>query len=791
MTLLRRTLSLAVAAAVAVALVPVAPPSAEAAPSLRDPSPPPGAVVAGPEVEVRVRVDGAADGGAQVRVGETELSARRDSGWVIASGEVPAGHHMVRVELDGASRGWRIAVSHLEVRRLAGEDRNATAAAIARETHPEAGEAPAAVLARNDDFADGLAGAPLAHAAEGPLLLTGVEALPSVTAEELERVLAPEATVYLLGGEAAISTAVAEAVADLGVRVERLWGPSRHATAVAIAEELARLLAGDADEDAGDDIDAAPGGDEEERTEETVAAEEDGADPDGTVEAAEPADGEPANGEPDAEPADGEPADGEPADGEPDAEEPVEIGAPVLVSGRSAADALAVAGAAAAAHRPILLTEPDELPRVTGMALTDLREEVLVVGGPAAVSDEVAALVRTLAGGVDRVAGPTRHATAVAVAEHFDRLGGPVALADGGGFVDALAGGPHAAAHGLPLLLAGPRGLPTGAEHLHDEVVVYGGPGALSDTVVEALHVARMSQGSPGVREVAPADGATVTSLPRITATYDEAIDARHSTLYVTLDGTELRGSRSLSDDGRTLRFEPSSLSGLAFGRTYDLEVSAVASTGDGTFRHHAWSFTYRTPVELGPGDRGDDVRALQRDLRDAGYWLPSITGTYDAATRNAVIAFQKAKGLPRSGEVDERAWRTLQDNPAPPSPRSSSGRVLEIDLRRDTLTIAIDGRARWVFHVSTGRSPGFATTPGRHRITRQIDGYRHAPLGTLYRPKYFYGGIAIHGYPSVPTYSASSGCVRIANRSMDFLWSSGLAPVGTPVWVYPHDHYR
>ena len=32
----------------------------------------------------------------------------------------------------------------------------------------------------------------------------------------------------------------------------------------------------------------------------------------------------------------------------------------------------------------------------------------------------------------------------------------------------------------------------------------------------------------------------------------------------------------------------------------------------------------------------------------------------------------------------------------------------------------------------------------------RQIDGYRYAPLGTLYRPKYVYGGVAIHGYTSV-----------------------------------------
>ena len=31
--------------------------------------------------------------------------------------------------------------------------------------------------------------------------------------------------------------------------------------------------------------------------------------------------------------------------------------------------------------------------------------------------------------------------------------------------------------------------------------------------------------------------------------------------------------------------------------------------------------------------------------------------------------------------------------------------------------------------------------------IARQVDGYDQGPLGTLYRPRYFYGGVAVHGY--------------------------------------------
>jgi hypothetical protein len=99
------------------------------------------------------------------------------------------------------------------------------------------------------------------------------------------------------------------------------------------------------------------------------------------------------------------------------------------------------------------------------------------------------------------------------------------------------------------------------------------------------------------------------------------------------------------------------------------------------------------------------------------------------------------------------------------------------------------------VLNTSTGSGEAYAsprggtavaTTPaGRFAINREIDGLREAPLGTLYRPKYFVGGIAIHGSGSIPARPASHGCARVTNGAMDLLWSSGLAVVGTPVLTY------
>jgi hypothetical protein len=182
-------------------------------------------------------------------------------------------------------------------------------------------------------------------------------------------------------------------------------------------------------------------------------------------------------------------------------------------------------------------------------------------------------------------------------------------------------------------------------------------------------------------------------------------------------------------------------------------------------------------------GDRGSEVRALQQRLLDLGYWLPAVDGVFDSNTKHAVTALQKAAGLARDGVVGAGTRRVL-DQGYRPEARSSRGTVMEVDLTRQLVLVAVDGRVRTIYDSATGRILG--TTPtGTHRITRQIDGYRYAPLGTLYRPKYFYGGVAFHGYPSVPPNPASHGCVRVTYPAMDHIWATGVAPVGATVLVY------
>src|SRR5579884_1700253 len=88
------------------------------------------------------------------------------------------------------------------VTRLSGADRIATAIAVSTNAFPS--HATAAVLARSDDFADALAGTPLAVAKNAPLLLTPPTTLDARVSAELQRVVPAGGTVYLLGGTVAL-----------------------------------------------------------------------------------------------------------------------------------------------------------------------------------------------------------------------------------------------------------------------------------------------------------------------------------------------------------------------------------------------------------------------------------------------------------------------------------------------------------------------------------------------------------------------------------------------------------
>ena len=70
-------------------------------------------------------------------------------------------------------------------------------------------------------------------------------------------------------------------------------------------------------------------------------------------------------------------------------------------------------------------------------------------------------------------------------------------------------------------------------------------------------------------------------------------------------------------------------------------------------------------PQDLSLGDSGDYVKYLQYMLRVLSAFIPEIppaaeTGTYDIATRNAVLAFENLEGLPLTGAVNAEVWDAI-----------------------------------------------------------------------------------------------------------------------------------
>jgi putative cell wall-binding protein len=117
-----------------------------------------------------------------------------------------------------------------QVRRIAGADRYATAAALAVDRFASASDA---VVARGDDPADALAGSYVAGTHIGPVLLAQQHAVPQATLDALRS--RGVRKVRILGGVGALGPEVASQLQAAGYEVERIAGTDRYGTAAAVA----------------------------------------------------------------------------------------------------------------------------------------------------------------------------------------------------------------------------------------------------------------------------------------------------------------------------------------------------------------------------------------------------------------------------------------------------------------------------------------------------------------------------------------------------------------------------
>jgi peptidoglycan hydrolase-like protein with peptidoglycan-binding domain len=197
-------------------------------------------------------------------------------------------------------------------------------------------------------------------------------------------------------------------------------------------------------------------------------------------------------------------------------------------------------------------------------------------------------------------------------------------------------------------------------------------------------------------------------------------------------------------------------------------------------------AFSARTPVvrfvwpNVGPGASGQSVRLLQSELNAMHYAVP-LSGVFDEGTGHALIAYRKVTGLERIPYAGTRVFGLLARGAGSFHVRDpGDGRHVEGDLTRQVLAeIEPGGRVHTIYTMSSGKA-STPTVVGRFRVYLKTPGVNSEGMVDS---NYFIRGYAIHGYPEVPTYAASHGCLRvpIPNAPAIFAW----VHEGTPVDVY------
>jgi hypothetical protein len=197
----------------------------------------------------------------------------------------------------------------------------------------------------------------------------------------------------------------------------------------------------------------------------------------------------------------------------------------------------------------------------------------------------------------------------------------------------------------------------------------------------------------------------------------------------------------------------------------------------------------------LGQGSSGDVVWAYEARMKALTFDPGPVDGVYDRATQYAVEALQKLSERPATGRIGEPERFILSTFRWPKShaewPDVEIDRV-EIDLDRQVLVVWRHNAVVLISTTSTGNGERFcggddgcqyAVTPaGKYELSWHVNGWRHGSLGDLYNPWYFNGGIAVHGYTSVPTHPASHGCARIPMHTSETF--GAVVELGMPVYV-------
>ena len=213
-------------------------------------------------------------------------------------------------------------------------------------------------------------------------------------------------------------------------------------------------------------------------------------------------------------------------------------------------------------------------------------------------------------------------------------------------------------------------------------------------------------------------------------------------------------------------------------------------------------------PALLKQGSTGASVRDLQARLKQIGWWSGDVTDTYGPATVTAVKSFQTKRGIPVTGEVDQRTLDRLGAMTRKPTPdelnnvkpkpaagltadgldpRCLTGRAMCVSKTTNKLVWVVDGVPQARVDVRFG-SQELPTREGAFRVFQKSRDH----VSTLYHTAmpyamFFSGGQAVHYSPDFAARGyrgASHGCINVRDLKT-ISWLFDQVQTGDAVIVY------
>lgn len=199
----------------------------------------------------------------------------------------------------------------------------------------------------------------------------------------------------------------------------------------------------------------------------------------------------------------------------------------------------------------------------------------------------------------------------------------------------------------------------------------------------------------------------------------------------------------------------------------------------------------------------GDCAKLAQETLGEIGFLEGGTSKRIDVRTSNAILNYQRSRGIKATGAIDEVTWLALATNQEPrstdlPDGCRVGGTVLCVDQGARTLTYLVDDKVEKVVQVRLGGYAqhakkknwrNFPTANGTYKVyDKQRNPYSEnygagaMPYSIMFHPDmyvHYSSDFAKRGYAT-----SSHGCVNVGDKDA-ILWLYENTPIGATVHVF------